>query len=32
MVNLTEEQRKNGENYITIMNDNIDNLKKELLK
>ena len=32
MTNLTEEQRKNGENYITIMNDNIDKLKRELLK
>ncbi len=32
MTNLTEEQRKNGENYISIMNDNIDQLKRELLK
>ena len=32
MVNLTEEQRKNSETYITIMNDNIDKLKRELLK
>ena len=32
MTNLTEEQRKNGENYITIMNDNIDKLKREILK
>ena len=32
MTNLTEEQRKNGENYITIMNDNIDKLKRDLLK
>ena len=30
--NLTEEQRKNSENYITIMNDNIDKFKRELLK
>ena len=32
MVNLTEEQRKNSETYITIMNDNIDKLKREHLK
>lgn len=32
MENLTEEQRKEEENYITIMNSNIDNIKKELLK
>ena len=32
MINLTEDQRKNGENYVSIMNDNIDKLKRELLK
>lgn len=28
--NLTDEQRKNGDSYITLMNKNIENLKTEL--
>lgn len=30
--NITEEERKNSENYITLMSKNIDELKKELFK
>lgn len=30
--NLTEEEKKNNENYLTLMNKNIEELKKELLK
>ena len=32
MFSLTDEERDNGENYITIMNKIIDNYKKELYK
>lgn len=32
MYTLTEEERKNNEDYYSIMKDNIDKLKKELLR
>lgn len=30
LTNLSEEERKNGEDYISIMNSNIDSLKEEI--
>lgn len=30
--NITDEERDNGDNYLTIMNKNLDELKKELYK